>query len=104
MSVYFVITYDIENKEEYRKYNPGSNHITAQTVMNHGGEIIAAGDDCIQLQGKKCDMKVIIKFPSSDAAKAWHDDPEYAAAKAIRVGATTNINAFIIDHLVLPSK
>jgi len=40
MTAYYVITYSIENQKEYEKYNRGSNHITAQTVAKHGGEIV----------------------------------------------------------------
>jgi uncharacterized protein (DUF1330 family) len=47
-------------------------------------------------------MRVIIQFPSRDAALAWHDDPEYAQAKAIRLASTTNIDAYIVDKLVMP--
>jgi uncharacterized protein (DUF1330 family) len=99
MSAYFVVTYDIADKQEYAKYNPGSNHITASTVAKHGGELIAAANDCIRLSGTERQMKVIIKFPNSEAAEAWHADPEYADAKHIRMNSTTNINAFIIDGL-----
>ncbi len=99
MSAYFVVTYDIADPEAYAKYNPGSNHITGSTVAKHGGEIIAAGDDCIRISGTERQMKVIIKFPNSGAAEAWHADPEYATAKSIRLNSTYNINAFIIDGL-----
>lgn len=47
-------------------------------------------------------MRVIIQFPSRDAALAWHDDPEYAAAKAIRLSATKNVTAYIVDKFVMP--
>lgn len=99
MSAYFVVTYDIADRQEYAKYNPGSNHITGSTVAKHGGEIIVAGNDCIWMSGTERQMKVIIKFPNSEAAEAWDADPEYAAAKNIRLNSTNNINAFIIDGL-----
>lgn len=103
MSVYFVITYDIENEEEYKYYNPDSNHITAATVMKHLGEILSVGENSIQLHGNKQSMKVIIKFPNKQNALDWYDDPEYAEAKTIRLGSTKNTNAFIIDELTVPS-
>lgn len=103
MSVFFVITYNIENQEEYLKYNPGSNHITAQTATKHGGEIISIGQNSIQIHGEKQDMKVIIKFPSKEDAKAWYEDEEYAKAKELRLSSTKDINAFIIDELIIPS-
>jgi uncharacterized protein (DUF1330 family) len=47
-------------------------------------------------------MRVIIQFPSRDAALAWHDDSEYVQAKVIRLASTTNIDAYIVDKLVMP--
>jgi len=104
MSAYFVVTYNISNQDEYAKYNPGSMPTIVQTITKHGGEILVAGHDCVRLNGDEQDVKVIIKFPSSEAAQAWHDDPDYAEAKAIRLGSTTNINAFIIDQFAPPSE
>ena len=104
MSAYLVVTYDIVNQEEFAKYNPGSLPIIGQTIAKHGGEIIAAGHDCVRISGDEQDVKIIMKFPSSEAAQAWHDDPEYAEAKAIRLSSTKNTNAFIIDQFVPPSE
>ena len=99
MTVYFVINYDVSDAEQYAQYNPGSNHITATTVANHGGEIIVATNDGNNLSGTVSQMHVIIQFPTRSDALAWHDDPEYAAAKSIRLASTTNINAYIVDKL-----
>lgn len=99
MSVYFIVTYDVADKELYKKYNPGSNHITASTVAKHGGAIIAATTECIHISGQQTDMKVIIEFPSKENALAWHDDPEYAIAKKIRLASTKNVNAMIVNKL-----
>ncbi len=104
MSAYLVATYNISNQEEYAKYNPGLLPIIVQTITKHGGEILVAGHDCVRLSGDEQDVKILLKFPSSEAAQAWHDDPEYAEAKTIRLGSTTNINSFIIDQFVPPSE
>lgn len=102
MTVYFVVNYDVSDAEQYAKYNPGSNHITAATVAKHGGEIIVATNDGLNLAGNAAQVRVIIQFPSKEAAMAWHDDPEYVQAKAIRLASTTNIDAYIVDKLVMP--
>ncbi|WP_028868888.1 DUF1330 domain-containing protein [Psychromonas arctica] len=99
MTAYFVITYDITDPLKYAQYNPGSNHITGSTVAKHGGEIIVASNDVLRLHGAETAMKVIIQFPSREAAQAWDNDADYAKAKAIRLASTKNINAFIVDKL-----
>jgi uncharacterized protein (DUF1330 family) len=103
MSAYFVATYNVSDKDGFAKYNPGSMGIITQTLAKHGGEVVVAGHDCTVLHGENADVKVILKFPSVEAANAWHDDPDYAPAKAIRLASTTNIQAIIIEGFVLPS-
>lgn len=98
MTVLFVITYDITDTKKYAEYNPGSNHITLAAIAKHGGEILAASADALHVNGKGSHMKVIIKFPNKGAALAWHDDEEYASAKAIRLSSTENIESYIVDH------
>ena len=101
MTAYFIATYDIADPVQYAQYNPGSNHITGSTVATHGGKIIVATNDVLRLHGSETAVKVIIQFPSREAAQAWNNDPGYAAAKAIRLASTANINAFIVDKLEL---
>lgn len=102
MSAYFVALYNISDPDLYAKYNPGSMPILMQTMAKHGGSVVAAGHDCIRLSGEEHDSKVILKFPTKEAAQSWHDDPDYAEAKAIRLGSTTDLNVFIIDGFVMP--
>lgn len=102
MTAYFIVTYDVTDPEQYAKYNPGCNHITGSTVAKHGGKIMVATQDVVRLSGAETATKVIIQFPSREAALAWHDDIEYAPAKAIRLASTNNVNAFIVDQLVIP--
>lgn len=99
MSVYFMINYDVADPVRYAEYNPGSNHITATTVAKHGGEIVVATQDGLCVSGADTLMKVVIQFPNREAALAWHDDREYAAAKEIRLSSTTNLSAYIVDKL-----
>ncbi len=103
MSAYAIFLYNVSDPEQYAKYNPGSMPVIMQTVTKHGGQVIVAGHDCIRLEGAEQDTKVIIEFPTKEAAKAWHDDPEYAAAKKIRLASTSDINAFIIDKFEMPA-
>ncbi|MDR9829254.1 DUF1330 domain-containing protein [Vibrio sp. FNV 38] len=103
MTVYFVINYDVVDTELYAQYNPGLNHVTASTIAKHGGEILVATNETQTVSGRDLQMKVIIQFPTHEAALAWHEDPGYAEAKAIRLAATTNVDAYIVDRLVVPS-
>lgn len=103
MTVYYVVNYDIADAELYAQYNPGLNHVTANTVAKHGGEILVATNESQTLLGRCLQMKVIIQFPSREAALAWDNDAEYREAKRIRIASTTNIESYIVDKLVVPS-
>ncbi|OCH49619.1 DUF1330 domain-containing protein [Vibrio cyclitrophicus] len=103
MTAYYVVNYDIADEELYAQYNPGLNHVTANTVAKHGGEILVATSEGQTLSGQCLQMKVIIQFPSREAALAWDNDIEYRDAKLIRLAATTNIDCYLVDKLVVPS-
>ena len=94
MPAYFIATYDVTDPETFAKYNPGSIETIMRTMTRHGGQLLSAGPDADWLQGGN-HVSVVIQFPSVEAAHAWHDDPEYAPAKAIRLSATDNITAFV---------
>ncbi|OEE74745.1 DUF1330 domain-containing protein [Vibrio genomosp. F6] len=102
MTVFFILNYDVSDPEQYSLYNPGSIGITAATIAKHGGEILVATNEGHIVDGEMAQMKVVVQFPNKEAALAWHDDPEYAKVKQIRLNSTTNINSFIVDKLVLP--
>ncbi|MEZ8321848.1 DUF1330 domain-containing protein, partial [Vibrio splendidus] len=51
MTAYYVVNYDIADEELYAQYNPGLNHVTANTVAKHGGEILVATSEGQTLSG-----------------------------------------------------
>ena len=105
MSAYFIANYDITDPEGYARYNPGSMGLIMETLMRHGGEVLAAGKgaDVDWLDEDSRHVYVVLKFPSVKAAHAWHDDPDYAAAKAIRLAATTNRHVLIAPAFTPPA-
>lgn len=99
MATLLIVTYNIDDADTYAKYNPGSLETIGKTIAKHGGEILAADPSSEFMAGDKRDVVVVLKFPDADAAKAWHDDPEYAAAKEIRLSSTSNITAMLVTTL-----
>lgn len=60
----------------------------------HGGTLLAATDDLTEiLEGTwQLPGTVIMRFPSTDHARAWLSDPDYQAAAQIRhCSALTNL-------------
>ncbi len=55
------------------------------TISRHGGELMFRGAVTQVLSGAiEHDRVVAIRFESIDAAKQWHDSPEYRALIPIR--------------------
>ena len=56
-----------------------------ETISRHGGELLFRGAVNLILSGTiEHDRMVAIKFESIDAAKQWHDSPEYLVLIPIR--------------------
>lgn len=102
MAAYLVLAYDITDPEVYAQYNPGSLPVIMQTVTRHGGKALSAGSDGDWLAGDRQTL-VVFEFPSVDAAHAWEDDPDYAAAKALRLASTGNRIEVIAPEFVMPT-
>ena len=74
----------ITNPAQYEEYKRWS----SEAMRAHGAEICVRGDRVEVLEGDwHPGRTVILKFPSFEAAKAFHDSPEYSRARAARQGA-----------------
>lgn len=81
MTAFIVFNVTIENSSWQEKYLAP----TAELVTKHGGRYIALGSpEKLEGNRKAPSALVIIEFPSVDAAKAWHADPEYQPLMALR--------------------
>ena len=73
---YIIALVTITNPQQYEEYKRWSS------------EICVRGDRVEVLEGDwHPGRTVILKFPSFEAAKAFHDSPEYSRARAARQGA-----------------
>ena len=85
MPAYVVAEILITNPEGYKDY-------TAQvpaTIEQYGGRFLVRGGKAEILEGDWPERRrVIIEFPSAEAARRWWDSPEYAKPKALRRAAS----------------
>ena len=81
MAAYVLAEIEITNPEGYKEY-------TAQvpaTIAKYGGRFLVRGGAATMLEGNwPQQRRVLIEFPSVDAAKRWYDSPEYEKPKAMR--------------------
>jgi len=84
-AAYVVAQVDITDPEAYARYREQ----VPATVAKYGGEFLARGGRAEALEGAApAGRTVVLKFPSYEAALAWHSSDEYAGPKAIRQAAS----------------
>jgi uncharacterized protein (DUF1330 family) len=85
MATYFIAQYIVNDPELYREYQVAA----APTIQAHGGELVAFDVAAETVEGKPPGPQtVIVKFESTEAAKAWYGSPGYQAAVGKRLAAT----------------
>lgn len=69
-------------------------------VEKHGGRYLAAAFGPEKLEGKDPpDILVVLEFPSVEAAKAWHTDPDYQPLIKLRESGS-DIELVVAEGLV----
>jgi uncharacterized protein (DUF1330 family) len=83
-SAYIIANVDVTNPEQYEEYKK----LSTIAMKAHGAEVCIRGGKVEVLEGDWNPSRfVMLKFPSVDAAKAFNDSVEYAAARQARQGA-----------------
>ncbi len=81
MAAYIIFQENVFDEEVFEEYK----RISPLTVEKFGGRFVVRGGPKEKLEGKMAfERVVIIEFPTTDAARAWHSSSEYAPAKAMR--------------------
>ena len=86
MAAYVIAEIDITNPEGYKAYTQA----VPATIARYGGRFIVRGGAAEVLEGDWPPLRrVILEFPSADAARAWWDSPEYEKPRAMRRANST---------------
>ena len=93
MPAYVIAEVEITNPEGYKEYGA----MVPPTITQYGGRFLARGGKSQALEGDWPERRrVIIEFPSVEAARKWWDSPEYAKPKALR-RANSNGRLILIE-------
>jgi len=85
MAAFFIAQYVVKDPKLYREYQAAA----APTIQASGGEVVAFDVAAETIEGAPPGPHtVIVKFESSEAAKAWYKSPAYQAAVGKRLAAT----------------
>ena len=81
MTGYAITQIEVTNPEDYKQYLAKVTDI----VTKFGGEYLVRGGEFQCFEGEwKYPRTVVIKFPSFNLAKDFHNSPEYEPVKKIR--------------------
>jgi uncharacterized protein (DUF1330 family) len=86
MAAYFIAQYVVNDRKLYREYQAAA----GPTIQAAGGEVVAFDVAAETIEGTPPGPQtVILKFESTEAAKAWYQSPAYQAVVGKRLAATT---------------
>ena len=95
MSGYFIIQINVTNAENYKEYIEKVTPI----VEKFGGKYIVRGGQSENVEGNwPFQRTVVLKFPTYDMVKKWHNSDEYKPIRKIRED-NSECNAIIIEGL-----
>ena len=84
MSGYIIAHVDVTNPTQYEEYKK----LSSAAMQAHGAEVCVRGGQVAVLEGDWAPTRVIVlKFPTFEQAKAYHDSVEYRKARDSRAGA-----------------
>ncbi len=93
MAGYVIASIDVTDPETYEDYKAQ----VPATTEQYGGEYLVRGGAQEVLEGDwPMPRTVIIRFPTVEAARAWHASSEYEGPKAIRQAASTG-NMIVVE-------
>jgi uncharacterized protein (DUF1330 family) len=97
MAVYIIAQIQINDRDEYGKYEAGFLEIFSKSP----GEILVVSEDPIILEGDwPYTRTVVVKFPSAEDAMSWYKSDEYQALAQHRFRASSG-NIIMVDQLAL---
>jgi uncharacterized protein (DUF1330 family) len=92
MPVYIVALIEIEDREEYGRYEAGFLDIFSK----YQGEILAVDEAPTAIEGQwPATRSVILRFPSEEEAQRWYNSAEYQALAQHRFRASKGNIALI---------
>lgn len=89
---YVIAQIDVTDPGRYRDYV----EMVGPIVAKFGGEFLVRGGKARSYEGTPPgERNVLIRFPSVEAAEDWYHSEDYAAAKAVRMSASTSVQTIV---------
>jgi uncharacterized protein (DUF1330 family) len=95
MDAYYMISYDINDMEDYQQYPP----LAATLINKYKGEVIVSDLQAIAVEGTAKQMNALVRFPSVELALACYNDEAYKEVARIRQRSTGNCSMVLAVSL-----
>jgi uncharacterized protein (DUF1330 family) len=94
MAAGYIIAYvDVTDPQQYEQYKV----LSSKARQEHGAEVLVRGGRTVPLEGEWAPNRVVLlKFPSVEAAQAFHDGETYRAARKAREHAA-RMNMIVVE-------
>lgn len=85
MAAYILAEIDVTNAEGYKEYTK----LVPATIAKYGGRFLIRGGASEALEGEWPQRRrVLLEFPTMEAARNWWSSPDYEKPKAMRQAAS----------------
>lgn len=92
MAAYLVANYDVVDMDKYREYQKGS-----RPIMAGRAKLLVLDPASEVKEGEAGQQTVVIEYPTKQAALDAYESEAYQAVIGIRLAATSNGRAVIVD-------
>ena len=89
---YILADVQVTNPEQYAEYRKWS----TLAMQAHDAKVLIRGGATTHLEGRAPGRMVLLEFPSTAAAQAFYDSPQYRRARNAREGAAI-MNMMIVE-------
>lgn len=94
MTAYSVLAVTPKNDSWIEEYLPTANRL----VKQHGGKYLARTSEHEQIEGdpREAALRIVIEWPSIEAARAFENDPEYKPHLEARLANSDSFHYLIV--------
>ena len=92
MAAYLVLMQEIDDVDRYRNEYRSA---VAPFMQKYGADVLVASFGAVPAEGDPPNSTVVIRFPNTEAAWEFLNDPDYQPVREIRLSTTSRVQMVI---------
>ena len=93
MVAYLISEIDVTDAAAYEPYKKAA----SESIAKHGGKYVVRGGKTLALEGAAPKRIIVLEFPTLEAAKRFHESPDYQASIPLRKKAAASSRLYIVE-------